>query len=401
VIINSFGQVITNYTSQDGLINNFVECVAIDANDNIWFGTAFGISMFNGSSWISFDQSTHPLMLSNDIKAITATSNGDIWIGTDYGVNQLIDGTTIAPSWQSYTVSTGLANNKVTSIDEAPNGEIWFAHSSFSAGVSVFDGSLWNSYSSPDLPISGVCATSFDSNGDKWFASPLDGVIHFDDNLFTEYTISDGLVSNYSTAICVDNNDHKWIGSGSGMTQLNASNSTFIKHTLMYLLPPPDTLNPVVEIAQDSWGRIWTTIYVGYLAEGGIAFWNGSQWIDYDQNDGIVGPNVKGLAIDSKDNVWIATSTGVSKISTVPNYIYDYENNDLNILFNFITKEISVNLKGDLDVSFKIYNTIGALVYAIDNATEKEISLSHFKPGVYYAICDTGNKITKKKFIIN
>ena len=126
VIINSFGQVITNYTSQDGLINNYVECVAIDANDNIWFGTAFGISMFNGSSWISFDQSTHPLMLSNDIKAITATSNGDIWIGTDYGVNQLIDGTTIAPSWQSYTVSTGLANNKVTSIDEAPNGEIWF-----------------------------------------------------------------------------------------------------------------------------------------------------------------------------------------------------------------------------------------------------------------------------------
>ena len=103
------------------------------------------------------------------------------------------------------------------------------AHSSFSAGVSVFDGALWNSYSSPDLPISGVCATSFDSNGDKWFASPLDGVIHFDDNLFTEYTISDGLVSNYSTAICVDNNDHKWIGSGSGMTQLNASNSTFTK----------------------------------------------------------------------------------------------------------------------------------------------------------------------------
>ena len=401
VIINSFGQVITNYTSQDGLINNYVECVAIDANDNIWFGTAFGISMFNGSSWISFDQSTHPLMLSNDIKAITATSNGDIWIGTDYGVNQLIDGTTIAPSWQSYTVNTGLANNKVTSIDEAPNGEIWFAHSSFSAGVSVFDGSLWNSYSSPDLPISGVCATSFDSNGDKWFASPLDGVIHFDDNLFTEYTISDGLVSNYSTAICVDNNDHKWIGSGSGMTQLNASNSNFTKHTLMYLLPPPDTLNPVVEIAQDSWGRIWTTIYVGYLAEGGIAFWNGSQWFDYDQNDGIVGPNVKGLAIDSKDNVWVATSTGVSKISTIPNYIDNYENNDLNILFNSITKEISINSKRDLDFSFKIYNTIGALVYGIEKTNKKAISLSHLKPGIYYAIGYVGNVTNKKKFVIN
>ena len=99
--MNAFGQVITNYTSQDGLINNYVECVAIDANDNIWFGTAFGVSMFNGSSWVSFDQSTYPLMLSDDIKAITAASSGDIWIGTDYGVNRLIDGNTAFPSWES------------------------------------------------------------------------------------------------------------------------------------------------------------------------------------------------------------------------------------------------------------------------------------------------------------
>ena len=399
--MNAFGQVITNYTSQDGLINNYVECVAIDANDNIWFGTAFGVSMFNGSSWVSFDQSTYPLMLSDDIKAITAASSGDIWIGTDYGVNRLIDGNTAFPSWESYTINDGLANNKVTSIDESPSGELWFAHSSFSAGVSVFDGSLWSSYGSPDLPISGICATSFDSNGDKWFTSPLDGLVHFDDNLFTQYTISDGLVSNYSTAICVDNNDHKWIGSGSGMTQLNASNSNFTKHTLMYLLPPPDTLNPVVDIAEDSWGRIWATIYVGYLAEGGVAFWNGSQWFDYDQNDGIIGPNVRGLAIDSEDNVWIATSTGVSRISAISNFIKDSDNTDLNIFFNNVTEKINISSKENFSFSFRVYNTLGALIYNLDNIFKKEIDLSMIKSGIYYISVVQGGEIAKKKVVIH
>ena len=169
---NLTSQTIVSYTQTDGLLNNYVECVTVDINDNIWFGTAFGVSMFDGTSWTSYDQTSHPLMLSNNIKAITATSNGDIWIGTDYGVNKLISGIagfTCIP----YTDLDGLANNKVTRIDEAPNGDLWFSHSSFSAGVSVFNGINWTSYNSPDLPISGVSGTAFDSNGDKWFSCLL------------------------------------------------------------------------------------------------------------------------------------------------------------------------------------------------------------------------------------
>ena len=156
---NLISQTIVSYDQSDGLLNNYVECVAVDINDNVWFGTAFGVSMFDGNSWTSYNQSSHPLMLSDNIKTITATSNGDIWIGTDYGANKLIGGAS-GLTWIPYTDSDGLANNKVTSIDEDPNGDLWFAHSSFSAGVSIFDGMSWSSYNYPDLPISGVCGTS-------------------------------------------------------------------------------------------------------------------------------------------------------------------------------------------------------------------------------------------------
>ena len=89
-----------------------------------------------------------------------------------------------------------------------------------------------------------------------------------------------------------------------------------INYTKMYLLPPPDTLNPVVDIEMDNWGRIWVGIYVGYLAEGGVAYWNGDVWLDLDIQDGLAGSNIKDLSIDSNNDIWIATTSGISKVIT-------------------------------------------------------------------------------------
>ena len=395
----SKAQTIESFTELDGLSSNYVECVAVDIYDNIWFGTSNGVSMYDGNSWTTYNQNSHPQMLSNNIKTITATSNGDIWIGTDFGANKLSSGI-LGSSWIAFTNNDGLANNKVVSIDEAPNGDLWFSHSSFSAGVSVFDGISWISYNSPDLPISGVCATAFDSNGDKWFASPLDGLAHFDGLNFTNYLSSDGLLSNYSTSICVDNSDNIWLGSQEGMTVVNNNLSQFDFHTIMYSLPPPDTLNPVVEIAKDSWGRIWTTIYVGYLAEGGVAYWNGLQWTDFDHSDGLAGPNVKGLAIDSQNNVWVATTTGVSKIVPVPSISSD-EEKSIKIFpipaKSFINICNSNNEIGSLSIYDNLARECLFLQQDFSNTT---LDISKLKAGIYYLKIYYSNQILSHKIII-
>ena len=403
-LLSSFyvtSQTITSYTSADGLLNNYAECVAVDINDDVWFGTAFGVSMYDGSSWTNYDQSSYPLMLSNDIKAIIATSNGDIWIGTDYGVNKLHAGVA-GMTWMPFTTADGLANNKVTSIDEAPNGDLWFSHSSFSAGVSVFDGSNWSSYNSPQLPISGVCGTSFDSNGDKWFASPLDGLVHYDGVQFTNYTVNDGLLSNHSTTICIDDNDNKWLGSSSGMTVINPMANQFSSHTIMYSLPPPDTLNPVVDIAKDSWGRIWAAIYVGYLAEGGVAFWNDSQWTDYDHNDGIAGPNVKGLDIDSQNNVWVATTTGVSKISAILSSTTEKELDIINVYPNPASTILNISLPGNQMVSVSLYDNFGREIINYNNISEFSfnIDVSDISSGLYYLKLVSLDGVISKKVLV-
>ena len=277
------GQNIINYTTSDGLLTNFIECIDIDINDNLWIGTPIGVQMFDGSSWINYNTSTNPSMAADNIKVVSAMSNGDIWIGTDYGVSQFngID-------WTTFTSANGLNNN----------------------------GSIWTSYGYPELHWSGVNGTAFDSQGNTWFSSPLGGVTSKVGNNFITYDTAYGLLSQNATSILIDDLDNKWIGTGGGISVLDADNINFTHYTRMYIMPPPDTLNPVVDIELDYYGNPWVGIYVGYLAEGGVASWNSvsSNWLDYDVDDGLIGQNIKDLSIDSENNVWVATTTGISKL---------------------------------------------------------------------------------------
>ena len=398
VISISIDAQIINYSTSDGLIDNFIECIAVDVNDNIWFGSSVGVQMYDGVNWIAYDQANFPGMLSDNIKCINTMANGDIWIGTDFGANQLVAGVS-GLMFLSYTNTNGLISNQVKSIDEDANGGVWIGTNQ---GVSYFDGSSWISYTSPDLHWSGVNATAFDSNGDKWFASPLGGITHFDGINFTSYDTANGLLSQYVTDLVIDNQDNKWVGTSSGMSVLDASNTTFTHHTRMYLLPPPDTLNPVVNIDIDSWGRVWTSIYVGYLAEGGVAYWNGNQWEDYDVTDGLAGPNVKELEIDSQNNIWIATTTGVSRISSVPSALVEVEDIHLQLFPNPCSDILYlISDKKNIE-SVYIYDNIGSLVYINkDNYSDYKINTSSFCAGIYHMNIHLPNTILNKKIVVH
>jgi ligand-binding sensor domain-containing protein len=385
-------QTITNYTTADGLLSNFVECIEADVNDNICFGTSVGVQKFDGSNLTAY--TTADGLVNDNVKVITSASNGDIWVGTDFGASNF-DGA----NWLTYDNTNGLNSNQVKSIDEDAYGGIWIGTN---LGVSYFNGNSWVSYSSPDLHWSGVNATAFDSNGDKWFASPLGGITHFDGTTFTPYDTANGLLSQYVTALLIDDQDNKWVGTSSGMSVLDASNTSFTQHTRMYIMPPPDTLNPVVDIEMDSYGRIWTAIYVGYLAEGGVAYWDGNQWEDFHVSDGLAGPNVRGLVIDSYDNIWVATSTGVSKISAIASAVVAAEIATFNLFPNPSNDMLYLN-NGTHDIQqVKMYNNLGALVYSNDdNQQQYEIDVSSFSKGLYYVNIHSFDSTIRKKIVIN
>ncbi len=75
----------TAFTTEDGLVDNFVQAITADKNGNIWFGTKGGISVYDGSAWTSF--TVNDGLISNNVLCIVVDKTDVIWIGTDNGVS--------------------------------------------------------------------------------------------------------------------------------------------------------------------------------------------------------------------------------------------------------------------------------------------------------------------------
>ena len=170
----------------------------------------------------------------------------------------------------------------------------------------------------------------------------------------------------------------------------------------MYSLSPPDTLNPVVEIDIDSWNRIWVAIYVGYLAEGGVAFYNGSIWQDFDISDGVAGPNVTCLKVDYNNNVWIGTSTGLSKITPLPSNSLIFDQSKKHKVFPNPSKDYAI-----------IYSSINQKLYITDLYGKKvslqidrfsnhsEMNTRSLSAGIYFINLIENNQRTVHRLVVN
>jgi hypothetical protein len=80
----------TTFTTREGLVNNFVQAIAMDKTGKIWFGTKGGVSVYDGSKWISFTEKDG--LISKNILCITTDKGGIVWLGTDKGVSSYDNG---------------------------------------------------------------------------------------------------------------------------------------------------------------------------------------------------------------------------------------------------------------------------------------------------------------------
>lgn len=372
---------ITNYTTEDGLLHNSVNSVWVDADDNIWFGTQEGVSRFNGlDEWNSYTEADG--LHTNNTKAVCFDSFGNLWAGSDFGLSKF-DGET----WTYFDEDNGLLDNRVTYINQAPDGMVWVGTK---GGISVLDPLDQVQGFLIITPFGGVTHVAF---GEKpHISTALDGVIIFDPSGIDNLLESNGLLSNLVRAVAIDEEGQKWIATADGISLYNASNEFVQHHEYIFELPPPDKLNPVEDIKVDSEGTIWAGVYVDYLVtEGGVSFYDGVEWKDYDVDDGLVGPVVRRLDIDSEDNVWVATSTGVSKIEALPTSSNQaWENASISLLPNPASDQIILNVPEALMYKdFKLFNAQGQLLHTGSiNADKQIVDIANLQSGIYVIVVD-------------
>ena len=81
----------TVWTTEEGLVHNFVQSITSDQDGNVWFGTQGGLSVFDGTKFTNYTKADG--LSSDNILCLTVDKNGVVWIGTDEGVNSFSNGT--------------------------------------------------------------------------------------------------------------------------------------------------------------------------------------------------------------------------------------------------------------------------------------------------------------------
>ena len=276
------------FTRKEGLANEYVFSVGVDAQGWKWFGTnAGGASRFKDGQWKTY----FPMHGLADywIYAFTSQKDGTLWIGTWAGANK-VDLKTM--TFTTYVKQ--LVNEWVYGLGVDSKDRVWFGTE---GGVSMFDGKAWKSWTHKDgLGAGNEQNLPFSAN------TGLGTRTRHDLTISTEGRATYN--PNYVFSIHVAPDDAVWAGTwGGGVSRFDGQRWTN--------LSARDGLvgNIVYSIAQGRDGNFW------FGTNKGVSRWDGKTWQSFTKKEGLLEDNVYALAITPKGEVWAGTRRGVTRIA--------------------------------------------------------------------------------------
>lgn len=299
----------TTYTQKDGLIENDVKTLTLDASGNLWVGTAAGVSRFDGESWINDDTVT-------DISAMYTDKSGKIWVSGERKFFSWSENV-----WEKVAEIPELDGN-ICSITEDMRGNIWIA-TECQAGY--FDGKNWQNVDIEEI----IRDIATDERGRVWLATNR-GLRCFGDDkeIFSLQNVFEaseyGLSSNDVRCVAMDASGHLWVGTSAGINIFDGKSQTNLIQTQSNMgiravkgwhritgkngLPYEDV--HIIDVSVS--GQIWvgTSICVASLYNGRWEYYASKRWLPDDQ--------VTAIAVQSDNVVWVGTLQGLSKIEKRP-----------------------------------------------------------------------------------
>lgn len=282
--ISSFGKL-------QGLRQNNVVTLTQDQTGNLWFGTAGGLTRFDGSSFTHFD--TEQGLLNNFVRYLYFDSRGHLWIGSEGGVSRY-DGL----RFTHYTTEDGLTNNAVISIAEDAGGRMWFG--TRGGGINILDGSEMLHFTASDVLTSNVVWHMIrDSQDRMWIALRGGGIMRYHDGSFHHYGTEHGLPHNAALFLYEDRSQNLWIGTeNGGVSRFDGT------HFHNYNTTHGLSNDIVMSISQDAAGTLWFGTLLG------LTRYDGNTFTHINESHGLKSDVVFTLLTDKTGNLWMGTRSG-------------------------------------------------------------------------------------------
>ena len=351
-----------------------VKVIKKDEIGNMWIGTEAGLLKYDGSKFHLISNG----LPGNRIADILIDDNG-LWLCTDNGLANMIDGgiKVVIPIGIESLTYEGLQ-----SISRSNDG-IYFIGSS--NGVYLYDPNSFRTITSyegmpvPNNWVQGVLDIALDKDGFLWAATGSNGVYKLSDDLIVENfnKTNSPMRFNYTQQVEFASDGSIWFCHGTGGVSRYSNGK--IEPMDEELNIPPYT--QIRDIAFDSEGTIWLATNRGlgmhrngsliiydesdglirpeYNADvnvgnnneviystygSGFSIYDGKTFTNYDETNGLVDNRIWDLAIDSKNNYWLALdgsgvqmfdgkefhhhkiSDGITAGETFTAYVDDFDN---------------------------------------------------------------------------
>ena len=329
--------------TKDGLAHPSVFSITQDSLGRIWFGTAEGISVYDGNTITSYKPSpgvnNSSSFKGSIVSNIVCNANGDIFFQTSEALIkhdihkrtfQSIQDKGNLPLYSrqdtiwvivNYTLYRWDENKEklVSQIEKLPTantrtlvvdnkGRKWFS----------YYGGIFYTEDNKNFKhiISKISMTSMflSSNGDIWAGSSKDGLFRIQpDGTVLTYNISNslskGLHDNRIRKITEDKYGNIWFGTFTGLYQYNLQNDKFTFYTRENK-PGSITDSSIHSVFADKTGTLWIGSYFGgvnytSIDQNSFNYYNAS-----DHPNTLSHPVIGCMTENDQGNIWICTEGG-------------------------------------------------------------------------------------------
>jgi len=284
---------IKNYHIEDGLAGEEVWNIYESSVGDIWIGTTMGLSLFSDEGEKSFI--TYPEIDNYQVFAICEDNFGNLVIGTRKGLFVYN-----FKEFHHFTTKDGLLDNKVNSLLKSSDGSILIGTEH---GVNKFENSkISSSFSKTNGLVDNSVLTIFeDSKNNIWFGTK-NGLSKYSNGSFANFTEENGLADNKIWYVYEDNQGSIWVGTDKGLSCFRHQS------TVIYNKNP--IFKDVWAINSDLSGEI----ILGFEKHGLKKFANGKLQ-NYFSVNSFSDISVWTILKDSKNNLWLGTSSGALRIN--------------------------------------------------------------------------------------
>ncbi len=407
--------------------------LALDGDGNVWAaGENSGINFIDAHSGriVSHqaDEEDSRALPTNSIRTIYVDNTGITWIGTFNRGAYMIDNQ--AKKFDVYQYSdfarVGIAGQNIKDLAEDPDGNIWIACDR--GGLAVLDPRsekiTFDKAINDKLNTRYLMALLFDRAGNLWVGTWGRGVFKIDlkSRNVQHYKVeAHGFGDNRVFCLYEDSRGNIWVGSaGSGLFRFDPKGSTFVginEQTNSSYIRRSSYVTSVLEDADgDLWiatlfglyryhldldGQYVATLYEKSDKPGEIGSFDittiyrdtqKNLWFGTGDNGLVVLPYgssvfrgiprgegvsnaVRGILIDSRNNVWFSTNRGLAKYNASSNNVRNYTKED-----GLLSNEFNANASLDArDGKFYFGSDRGLIAFYPDSIRDNPA-----KPVVYF-----------------